>query len=75
MWLVERSRDVMGPKLFGVLRNGDMVKLHERQSVLSEDMATIVSDLSTQSAENWQEWCAGMDGLGALIMLAASLPK
>jgi hypothetical protein len=26
-----------------------------------------------QSMENWQEWIGGMDGLGALVMLAASL--
>lgn len=25
------------------------------------------------SAENWQECCAGMDGLGALVTLAALL--
>jgi hypothetical protein len=26
-----------------------------------------------ESAENWEEWCSGMDGLGGLVMLAASL--
>ena len=25
------------------------------------------------SVANWDEWCSGMDGLGGLIMLAASL--
>jgi hypothetical protein len=25
------------------------------------------------SPANWDEWCSGMDGLGGLIMLAASL--
>jgi hypothetical protein len=28
----------------------------------------------SESNTHWQEWCSGMDGLGALIMLAASLP-
>jgi UDP-N-acetylmuramyl pentapeptide phosphotransferase/UDP-N-acetylglucosamine-1-phosphate transferase len=27
----------------------------------------------TESSANWQEWCAGMDGLASLIMLAVSL--
>ena len=26
-----------------------------------------------ESNANWQEWCAGMDGMGALVMLAPTL--
>jgi hypothetical protein len=76
MWIIERSRDVMGSKLFGVLRNGDMIKVTDHQSVLGGDFAAAgILDTPGESAANWQEWCAGMDGLGALIMLAASLPR
>lgn len=75
MWLQERNKDITGPKLFGIMENGDMIKLNEQQSLLSAEMATAVPEVSTESTANWQEWCAGMDGLGALIMLAASLPR
>lgn len=74
-WLLERSKDITAPKLFGVKENGDMVRLNEQQSVFSSEMASVAPELPTESTANWQEWCAGMDGLGALIMLAASLPR
>ena len=31
------------------------------------------SSSSPKERANWEDWCAGMDGLGGLVMLAASL--
>ena len=59
--------------------NGDLVKLDEQfqQYCYSESLALQRKSMDKATAEatsaaNWREWCAGMDGLGGLIMLAAS---
>lgn len=73
-WMLEKSQDVGMPSVFGVLSNGQMVKIHEQQALLGSHTVPVLPDGLAESNANWQEWCSGMDGLGALIMLAASLP-
>jgi hypothetical protein len=64
-WMLERCRDIGGiPDVFGILQNG----LRNGQAFVVEPRPV------EESVENWQEWCSGMDGLGTLIMLAATLP-
>lgn len=61
---------------FGLAANGDLVKLYEGQSYCHDGILLYKSlDARTpsDSADNWEEWCSGMDGLGGLVMLAASL--
>ncbi|KAL4959926.1 uncharacterized protein BDV14DRAFT_212080 [Aspergillus stella-maris] len=65
---------------FGLATNGELVKLNSskgrgemghRDTMLSH-MALDTMTVS-RSATGWEEWCSGMDGLGGLIMLVASL--
>jgi hypothetical protein len=72
-----KSRSAGDDSMFGVKIGGQMVKLNghsttmEHAGILSEKLERLEE---TESSANWQEWCSGMDGLGALVMLAASLP-
>jgi hypothetical protein len=73
-WLNELHRVPCIKSGYGLANSGDLIELDEYQikslnTPRLEDLCT-----STKSSENWDEWCAGMDGFGALIMLAASLP-
>lgn len=58
---------------FGLTKNGDLVKLRE-QGVNWHDRAVFFhGTVSSQNTVKWNEWCSGMDGIGNLVMLAASL--
>lgn len=72
------------PPAFGLAMNGELVSLdmrqgqnfcssaavslHTQQSLLGGGKSTL-----SKGGANWEDWCAGMDGLGGLVMLAASL--
>lgn len=72
---------------FGLSTNGELVSLdvrqghnfcvdaawsmHTQQSLLNSGSSS--SSSSPKERANWEDWCAGMDGLGGLVMLAASL--
>lgn len=62
---------------FGMTVNGELVSIDVQQPDLLP-IPNIESDLEPgglqSSNDNWEEWCAGMDGFGSLVMLAASLP-
>lgn len=73
-WIAERSRDVGVPKVFGITINGEMAKVNEYAAITEDALAKSSSTITDENDANWQEWCAGMDGLGSLVMLAASLP-
>ena len=63
---------------FGLASNGELVELDEWQlpnSVASMPLPLAKSsaaDTSSNNSKNWEEWCSGMDGFGALVTLAAS---
>jgi hypothetical protein len=74
-WIMGRSRDVRGDSVFGIKPGGQMAKLNKYPPGLNVNDFTPLANLTEgESNTNWQEWCLGMDGLGALVMLAASLP-
>lgn len=72
-WMVEKSRDGPVSSVFGVLTGGQMVRLQEQQIIMPYEVGFPSGLDEEESARNWQEWCAGMDGLGALVTLATSL--
>jgi hypothetical protein len=74
-WLVGMSNDVRGDAVYGIKPGGQMAKLDTYGTVLPDigDIG-IKEPTESESNQNWQEWCSGIDGLGALVMLAASLP-
>jgi len=58
---------------FGLAKSGQVIKLFRMEQMHSLHGYYSLDVSKSESAENWEEWCAGMDGLGGLIMLAASL--
>ena len=72
-WMVEKSRDGMAPSVFGVLTGGQMVRMQEQQVITPDEVHSSLGNGEEEGARNWQEWYAGMDGLGALVTLATSL--
>jgi hypothetical protein len=72
------ARDAMGDEsgVFGLTGSGELVRLNNgnrTKDLAAIKRSTFASDKASQSAANWEEWCTGIDGFGALIMLAASL--
>lgn len=72
-WAAVTDREPEDRNVFALAANGDLVKV-DRDRVHCED-AAVYSDAkppSTTTAD-WGEWYSEMDGLGGLVMLAASL--
>lgn len=70
--------------VFGLTANGELVRLdlEAGQHYCNNDAVLLSKQQSFFNGEgpspsrvkaNWEDWCAGMDGLGGLVMLAASL--
>ncbi|KAF2745978.1 hypothetical protein M011DRAFT_94579 [Sporormia fimetaria CBS 119925] len=73
-WLQELHRAPSVNGGFGLTESGDLIELGEYQMKSLSMPGSAEVCTSDKSKENWEEWCAGMDDFGALIMLAASLP-
>lgn len=62
---------------FGLATNGDLVRFDE--SWLYNGIVPVPEargrdwKIPSRSTAKWEEWCSGMDGLGSLVVLAASL--
>ncbi|CAJ2508719.1 Uu.00g137450.m01.CDS01 [Anthostomella pinea] len=76
MWKAESQR---GPGIqvsFGLASEGELVKLDESRLSCSDAWLAKQSDgarTPSRSIASWEEWCAGIDGFGGLVLLAASL--
>lgn len=76
IWKTESDREPQDHFTFGLATNGELVKLDEnRLHCSAPTLPHKSSDSGTRSrcVASWEEWCSGMDGLGGLVMLAASL--
>jgi hypothetical protein len=80
IWNTEVETEKRSNGIFGLLHDGRLMRLKIQNaagrgalmvddSLFKDDPAAIKS----QSEENWVDWAAGMDGIGYLIMVAASL--
>ena len=80
-WKSERGRDPGAhATAFGLTANGELFRLYDSDRLYCGSHMELVRQRSvndcetpSSSAENWEEWCSGMDGMGGLVMLAASL--
>jgi hypothetical protein len=76
-WLTEKSKEADSDQVFGLKVSGRMTKLSTLQDVQGTQLDLMRARprelVEEESEEHWREWCSGMDDLGALIMLAASL--
>ncbi|KAJ5176203.1 uncharacterized protein N7482_002080 [Penicillium canariense] len=76
--LTWRTESKKAPKIqtcFGLAKTGKIKKLHEVQPGGSDSASPCetVNATTSESAGHWEEWCSGMDSLGGIVMLAASL--
>jgi hypothetical protein len=75
-WRMEKSKE-NDDIVFGLKVSGRMARFRTFGSVQDSGMEVILAQprepTEDESEENWKEWCSGMDDLGALIMLAATL--
>jgi hypothetical protein len=78
-WKAESARELKKVD-FGMATNGELVRFEEGQLFCTSDRVLMYRSLDAgpngtpaRSMGNWEEWSSGMDGLGSLIMLAASL--
>jgi hypothetical protein len=75
VWKRECEREPGVQTDFGLAANGELVKVD--QGRYCGDASPVHNSLgaktSSRSTGDWEEWCSGMDGLGGLVMLAASL--
>ncbi|KAI1625198.1 hypothetical protein EDD37DRAFT_379989 [Exophiala viscosa] len=72
VWKSEIERDPAARTAFGLAGDGELVKLDEGPMCCS-DAIMLHKPLNYRGVGNWDEWCSGMDGFGALVMLTASL--
>lgn len=77
-WKTESEREPgVLQTAFGLAANGDLVKVEDCR-LYCGDVAVMRSKSSDERLPvivnaDWEEWCSGMDGLGGLVLLAASL--
>ncbi|KAK8133582.1 hypothetical protein PG984_005594 [Apiospora sp. TS-2023a] len=68
-WMSEIERDLGSQTDYGMTVSGDLVKVSE--SPVSGNM--VEAGAWPRQKADWEEWLAGMDSFGGLVMLAASL--
>lgn len=76
MWKAENDREPDAQAAFGLAANGELVQLGREQRLLWTDDVLVPKSLEAVGlgkTASWEDWCAGMDGFGGLVMLAASL--
>ena len=77
VWQAENESDPGAQNAFALAATGELLRLDEDQQFSGSDALLLRKPVGirtpSRSAANWEEWCAGMDSLGALVMLAASL--
>ncbi|KAI0424131.1 hypothetical protein F5Y09DRAFT_151858 [Xylaria sp. FL1042] len=75
-WKEENQRYPGTQISFGLAADGSLVELDEDRLSCSDAWLPYRSTDAKNppsSTGNWEEWCAGIDGFGGLVMLAASL--
>lgn len=76
VWKAEGKIEAESQATLALGANGELVRLHRIPSYNGEEVLRQKYldpwTLSTRKG-NWEDWCSGMDQMGPLVMLAASL--
>ncbi|KAJ5669225.1 hypothetical protein N7462_010295 [Penicillium macrosclerotiorum] len=75
-WNSESQRSPGYQTAFALTASGEVVELDDDHVHCTDALLppkSLDDHYSLDSTANWEEWCSGMDGLGGLVMLAASL--
>ncbi|OTB08787.1 hypothetical protein M426DRAFT_161624 [Hypoxylon sp. CI-4A] len=73
-WKAENQKD--SGVQFGLAADGEIVRLEEGRLSCSDAWLSYESSgpvAQPRHAASWEDWCAGIDGFGGLVMLVASL--
>lgn len=77
VWKTESEQEPGINIAFGLTTKGDLIRVGQDLNCSINEAAMLHKSnhigMLSRSNANWEEWCSGMDGLGGLIMLAASL--
>jgi hypothetical protein len=83
-WLLQNQKEPREQVSYAVAADGEIVKLDQRRLSCRDawlpyapsDQETVSQNQKSRSSPSagwWAEWCTGMDSMGGLIMLAASI--
>lgn len=72
MWKAESEKEFGVHSEFGLTASGELVRL-EKGRPYCKDAVLLDKSSEVSRAAQWEEWCSGIDGIGGLVMLAASL--
>jgi hypothetical protein len=74
-WTMESEKHAGAQAAFGLTSTGDLVQFDGPYTYANNllDILGSIKSPGTYTVANWSEWCADMDGLGTLVMLAASM--
>lgn len=75
-WRLELAKTLNIQDAYGLTTSGQVVKFDDHHDPSCHSLPQIFpteSNIPFTGNGNWQEWCSGMDGLGGLVLLAASL--
>jgi hypothetical protein len=73
VWRLESQKQGGLQTEFGLAGSGELVKLGENFSEAALVHTAITAESPKRTTASWEDWCEGMDGLGGLVMLAASM--
>jgi hypothetical protein len=71
-WSRAGGEHASGLSSFALTSSGDVVRLMNGP-MCGEDILLLYDEVDETKPGAWEEWCAGMDSFGTLVMLAASL--
>ncbi len=71
-WKLKGETETEAQREFGLARNGRLIRMDE-DAVSGKPGGVWDAVATSNSTAKWNEWCSGMDGIGGLVMLAASL--
>ena len=74
-WMLQSQADLQQETVFGVTADGGLVELNESHMQCVGPAPPDPGHRAPTAGKHarWDEWCAEMDGLGTVVMLAASL--
>ena len=72
-WKEEYEKEPDSMITYGLAATGELVKHADGTMCYAYIAAHDPGALKAWTTVDWSEWCAGMDAMGGLVMLAASL--
>ena len=73
-WKLESETESDANSEFALTKNGSLLRLNEGEDAYANGLTMSCNNtMKSHSMVKWNEWYSGMDSIGGLVMLAASL--